>query len=140
MDAASFLPLRSVEVDILIAVAEGPTHGYAILKQAEERTGGHPGFEIPTLYRALRRMKEDGLVRSLSGAGDEPDGRNRQYWQATPLGRDVLAAEIDRLEKSEYEGLRFMEYRELYMWLLVPALLLLALEAVLSETWLRVLP
>ena len=63
------------------------------------------------------------------------------YFRATDTDSlDAIYAEIDRLEKSEYEGLRFMEYRELYMWLLVPALLLLALEAVLSETWLRVLP
>ena len=97
MTPESHLPLRSVEVDILIAVAQSPAHGYAILKEAEERRGGHPGFEIPTLYRALRRMRDEGLVRSLSGNGEEPDARRRQYWQATQLGRDVLAAEIARL-------------------------------------------
>ena len=98
MEPESFLPLRSVELDILIGVADGPTHGYAILKEAEERRGGHPGFEIPTLYRALRRLREEGLVRSLRGVDEEPDARRRQYWQATSLGRDVLAAEIARLE------------------------------------------
>ena len=93
-------------MDILIAVADAPTHGYAILKEAEERRGGHPGFEIPTLYRALRRMREDGLVRSLKGGGDEPDGRRRQYWQATSLGKEVLAAEIARLEAVVEAGRR----------------------------------
>ena len=98
MEAESFIPLRSVELDILIAAADGPVHGYAILKETEERQGGHPGFEVPTLYRALRRMREDGLVRSLRGVDEEPDARQRQYWQATELGREVLAAEIARLE------------------------------------------
>lgn len=106
MDPESFIPLRSVEVDILIAVADRPTHGYAILKEAEGRRGGHPGFEIPTLYRALRRMREEGLVRSLRGDGDEPDGRRRQYWQATALGQEVLAAEIARLETVVAAGRR----------------------------------
>ena len=106
MEPESFIPLRSVEVDILIAVAETPTHGYAILKEAEARGGGHPGFEIPTLYRALRRMRDEGLVRSLRGGGEEPDGRRRQYWQATSLGRDVLAAEVTRLEAVVEAGKR----------------------------------
>ncbi len=63
------------------------------------------------------------------------------YFRATDTDRlDEVYAEIDRLEKTEYEGLRFMEYRDLYLWLLLPALLLLACEALLTETWLRVLP
>jgi len=63
------------------------------------------------------------------------------YFRATDTDRlDEVYAEIDRLEKTEHEGLRFMEYRDLYLWLLLPALLLLALEALLSESWLRVLP
>jgi DNA-binding PadR family transcriptional regulator len=102
----SHIPLRSVEVDVLIAVADEPTHGYAILKQAEGRHGGHPGFEVPTLYRALRRMREAGLVRSLRDHGDESDDRRRQYWQATPLGRRVLEAEITRLEAVVEAGRR----------------------------------
>lgn len=63
------------------------------------------------------------------------------YYRATDTDRlHEIYAEIDRLEKTEYEGLRFIEYRDLYLWLVVPAMLLLALEALLSETWLRVLP
>ena len=105
-EVESHIPLRSVEVDILISVADEPTHGYAILKEAEERHGGHPGFEVPTLYRALRRMREAGLVRSLRDHGDESDDQRRQYWQATPLGRRVLDAEIARLEAVVEAGRR----------------------------------
>lgn len=104
MNAGSFIPLRSVELDILLSVAEKPRHGYGILKDAERRMGRQPGFQIPTLYRALRRMREEGLVRSLaSRAGDDEDAR-RQYWQATTLGVDVLRLELARLEGIVAEG------------------------------------
>jgi len=58
--------LRSVEVHILLSVVDRPRHGYAILQEAEERTAGRPGFEIPTLYRALRRLREADLIRKVA--------------------------------------------------------------------------
>ena len=99
MGPESFIPLRAVELDVLLSVADGPKHGYAIFKDAESRLGRAPGFQIPTLYRALRRMRDLGLVRALSTAGEESGDARRQFWQATPLGRDVLGAEIARLER-----------------------------------------
>ena len=104
MIGESFVPLRSVELDILLSVAEKPKHGYAILKDAEQRMGRHPGFEIPTLYRALRRMRDLGLVRALASRAPEEKDSRRQYWQATVLGRAALAAEIARLERVVAEG------------------------------------
>ncbi len=91
------LPLRSVELDILLAVVDRPCHGYAILQETEARAGGHPGFEIPTLYRALRRLRDVGLVRAADPPASAVDER-REYWQATALGRRVLEAELRRLE------------------------------------------
>jgi len=90
-------PLRSVELDILLGVVDQPRHGYAILQEAEARAGGHPGFEIPTLYRALRRLRDAGLVSVAEPPVSGVDER-REYWQATPLGREVLEAELERLE------------------------------------------
>ena len=104
MSVDSFIPLRSVELDILLSVAETPKHGYAILKDARDRMGRHPGFEIPTLYRALRRMRDLGLIRTLESRDPEETDARRQYWQATKLGREVLAAEIARLERVVAEG------------------------------------
>ncbi len=103
MTGESFTPLRNVEVEILLSVAEKGKHGYAILKDARDRQDGPPGFEIPTLYRALRRMRDLGLVRTLERAAHETDTR-RQFWQATPLGREALAAEIERLGRLVEEG------------------------------------
>lgn len=104
MKPESFLPLRSVELDILLSIIDKPRHGYAILKDAETRTDGSPGFEIPTLYRALRRMRGQGLVRAMARQGGEDEDARRQYWQATELGRRVLALEVERLEAIVAEG------------------------------------
>jgi len=91
------LPLRSVELHILLSVVDRPRHGYAILQEADERTEGRPGFEIPTLYRALRRLREVGLIQ-IAGAPDADTDERREYWGATALGRKVLKAELARLE------------------------------------------
>ena len=89
--------LRGVELHILLSVVDRARHGYAILQEAEERTDGRPGFEIPTLYRALRRLRDIGLIRMVDAP--EPDaGERREYWEATPLGRKALKAELARLE------------------------------------------
>ena len=93
------ISLRGVEFHILLSVVDRPRHGYAILQEAEERTDGRPGFEIPTLYRALRRLREVGLIRSVSAPAAEADaGERREYWEATRLGRQALEAELTRLE------------------------------------------
>jgi Ca-activated chloride channel family protein len=63
------------------------------------------------------------------------------YFRATDTpSLEQIYDEIDKLERSPQEGLQYLEYHELYVWLAVPALLLLAGEAVLAQTWLRVLP
>jgi PadR family transcriptional regulator PadR len=90
------VPLRSVELHILLSVVDRPRHGYAILQEAEERTVGRPGFEIPTLYRALRRLGRAGLIRTVQPPEPDADER-REYWKATSLGRRMLEAELTRL-------------------------------------------
>jgi PadR family transcriptional regulator PadR len=94
------ISLRSVELHILLSVVDRPRHGYAILQEAEERTDGRPGFEIPTLYRALQRLRDAGLIRTADRRDEsEPDER-REYWTATTLGRRALEAELARLESA----------------------------------------
>ena len=88
--------LRGVEVQILLSVVDRARHGYGILQEIEVRTGGHLGFEIPTFYRALRRLRVLGLIRA---APAEPNAdERREYWTATALGRQTLDAELKRLE------------------------------------------
>jgi DNA-binding PadR family transcriptional regulator len=97
------LHLRSVELHILLSVVDRPRHGYAILQEAEERTDGRPGFEIPTLYRALRRLREADLIRIADPPEPDP-GERREYWEATELGRRALEAELTRLEAAVAVG------------------------------------
>jgi PadR family transcriptional regulator len=95
--------LRSVEFHILLSVVDRPRHGYAILQEAEERTGGSPGFEIPTLYRALQRLREADLIRTVSPPEPDADER-REYFEATAQGRRALEAELTRMEAAVAVG------------------------------------
>ena len=89
--------LRSVELHILLSVVDQPRHGYAILQEAEERTGGRPGFEIPTLYRALRRLREEGWIAVVDREAGVR-GPQRETYGATEQGRGALAGELQRME------------------------------------------
>ena len=76
-----FLPLRPVEFDILLALGDGERHGYAIMQEALRRSEGQLQLEPGTLYRALRRMREAGLVTETAGRGR---GSRRVSSQALP--------------------------------------------------------
>jgi len=91
----SFLPLRPIELEILVAVADRERHGYAIHKEVARRTGGQVELEPGTLYRALRRLLEAGLVAERRPTAGEDD--RRRTYRLTDLGRRVTAAEIDRV-------------------------------------------
>lgn len=83
-------------------------------------------------------MQVDIDEKTLGMIAQETGGK---YFRATDIEslRNVYA-EIDQLEKTEHEGLVYLDYHELYPWLAIPALLLLGIEVLLAETWLRVLP
>ncbi|AHG89753.1 transcriptional regulator PadR family protein [Gemmatirosa kalamazoonensis] len=92
-----FLPLRPVEFDVLLSLAAGERHGYGIIQDAEAR-GLHAAPDVGTLYRALRRMQDQGLIdeaaqRRAPDAGDE----RRHYYRATALGLRVARAEAARM-------------------------------------------
>jgi DNA-binding PadR family transcriptional regulator len=93
---ASLLPLRPVEFHILLALADGERHGYAIRQEAAARSGGEILLEPGTLYRALRRLLEAGLVAECRPDPDETDERRRTY-RLTDLGRKAAAAEAQRM-------------------------------------------
>jgi len=80
---------------ILAAVAPGPLHGYAILREVERLSGGRVRLRAGTLYAAVDRLVEHG---QLADAGDEVvDGRLRRYYALTDDGASRLAAEADVL-------------------------------------------
>jgi DNA-binding PadR family transcriptional regulator len=80
---------------ILLALADGERHGYSIIKEVEEATGGAVRLLAGTLYRLLKEMVADGWI--VETEGDENDER-RRYYRLTPRGRRVAVAESERLE------------------------------------------
>lgn len=91
--ADAFLPLPVAEFHILVSLAAAERHGYAIMAEVERRTGGRVVVGPGTLYTALRRMTERGLV-----AGAAPPGADRRLvYRMTSLGRDVVVAESRRM-------------------------------------------
>jgi DNA-binding PadR family transcriptional regulator len=92
------LPVKPRDFLILLALASGEAHGYGILKEVEEETGGGVYLDPANLYRALRRMMSDGLVRESERrpAADLGDER-RRYYELTGLGALVVQAEAERL-------------------------------------------
>jgi DNA-binding PadR family transcriptional regulator len=92
----SFLPLHPLHFRILAAVRHAPLHGYRIVKELErhEERPVHPA----NLYRRIRSLKTDGLIRETDAPTVPVDDRGRKYFEPTDLGRSVLAAEIRRLQ------------------------------------------
>lgn len=83
---------------ILLVLAGGPLHGYAIRREVEERTGGSLKLWPATLYGALRELTESGWIEEVAGAATEEDPRRRTFG-LTAHGRRALAAEAGRLEE-----------------------------------------
>jgi DNA-binding PadR family transcriptional regulator len=81
---------------ILLALGEGPSHGYAIGKDVEERSKGRLDPTTGALYQSLRRLADDGLVASVE-APEDADPR-RKYFTLTARGRRAVADEARRLE------------------------------------------
>ena len=93
-----FIPLRPVEFEILLVLTAGDSHGYGIIKEAEERSEGRTRIETGTLYRALRRLTDAGLVEpSTRRAVSDLDDERRRYFTITPFGKEVAAVEARRL-------------------------------------------
>jgi DNA-binding PadR family transcriptional regulator len=90
---ASFLPLSPHQFHILLALIDGERHGYALIQDIDRRTGGDLRLGTGTLYTAIARLVELGL---LADAGRNDD--RRRYYRLTTMGRAVLKAETARLE------------------------------------------
>jgi DNA-binding PadR family transcriptional regulator len=103
MTPAQLQPLRSIEFEILITLADGERHGYAIIQEIEARADGQLRVETGTLYRAVRRLLADGLVkpsaRRPSDSATGHDDERRRYYAITPAGRQAAAAEAARLAR-----------------------------------------
>lgn len=96
-DPRSFLPLTPLAFEVLLALADGPRHGYGIILEVGERTDGLIRLRTGTLYVLLQRLVDQELIdESAKRPGPDDDSR-RKYYSVTPLGRAVLEAEARRL-------------------------------------------
>lgn len=98
-DPAELLPLSPAMFHVLVALADGETHGYAIMKEVEQLTDGAVRLSTGTLYGIIKRLLADGLIRESTVAAPTGDERRRSY-ALTPFGKDVARAEAARLEQT----------------------------------------
>jgi len=98
MDAHDLLPLPAPVFHILIALADGPTHGYAIMRELNERTSGRLRLGPGTLYGSIKRMLEQGLIEEVRGRFEgSGDDERRRYYKLSRPGRRIAEAETARL-------------------------------------------
>lgn len=94
----SFLPLTHAVFHILLALADGEKHGYAIMQEVEAHTGGAVAMGPGTLYGSIKRMLAAGLIEEADDRADpDLDTQHRRYYRLTGLGGQVVAAEAQRL-------------------------------------------
>jgi DNA-binding PadR family transcriptional regulator len=100
IDPQSFLPLKTQWFHILVSLASGEQHGYAIMQDVLNRTTGKVRLWPATLYGSIKRLIERDLIEeSDERPGPELDDARRRYYRLTALGRRVLDAECERLEE-----------------------------------------
>ena len=95
----SLLPLPPATFHILLALADVERHGYAILQDVEQRTGGELKLGAGTLYRSIARMVEQGLIAEVTRRRSLGDDERRRYYRLTKFGRRVAVAEAERLSR-----------------------------------------
>jgi DNA-binding PadR family transcriptional regulator len=95
-DPDELLPLTPAMFHVLVALADGEIHGYAIMKEVESLTGGAVRLSTGTLYGIVKRLLADGLIRETAAADDE----RRRAYALTAFGREVARAEAARLERT----------------------------------------
>ena len=92
------LPLPPAVFHILVSLAEGDRHGYAIIQDVAERSGGSVKLGPGTLYRSIQRMLEQDLIlETATRPAREQDDERRRYYRITAWGRQVASAEAERL-------------------------------------------
>lgn len=102
-EPSDLLPLTPQVFQILLALAAGDQHGYAIMQEVATRSGGKLRLSPGTLYGCIKRMLEQGVIVELSDR-ERPrrpeDDERRRYYRLTPFGRKVARAEAARLAAS----------------------------------------
>ena len=101
LDPEAMLPLTPAVFHILLALTDGELHGYGIMKEVETHTQGQVKMGPGTLYGSIKRMLVAGLIEETDERPDPTlDDERRRYYRLTTFGRQVLAAEAQRLAQA----------------------------------------
>ena len=99
--ADDHLPLAPAVFHVLLALADGEKHGYAVMKEVRTRTNGAVSLSASTLYGIVKRLVESGLIEESSERPDPAlDDERRRYYRLSDFGRVVAVAESRRLEAT----------------------------------------
>ena len=99
-DPNDLLPLPPAQLHILLALADGEKHGYAVMSEVEQITNGEVSMGPGTLYGAIKRMLNAGLIEESDNRPDpEMDDERRRYYRTSGFGARVLTAELSRLDQ-----------------------------------------
>jgi DNA-binding PadR family transcriptional regulator len=100
-DPAKHLPLTPAVFHVLLAMADGDKHGYAIMKEVARRTEDKVRLSTGTLYGIIARLLSEGMIAETERRpAPELDDERRRYYQLTRFGREVAAAEAERMESA----------------------------------------
>jgi DNA-binding PadR family transcriptional regulator len=106
-DLESLLPLPPATFHILVALSDADRHGYGIMQEVAQRTGGRTKLNPGTLYTTIQRLLEKGLIVELNERRDpEEDDERRRYYRLTELGRRAAQLELARLTELVALGRR----------------------------------
>ena len=99
-DPKDLLPLPPAQLHIMLALADGEKHGYAVMSEVEQMTDGEVSMGPGTLYGAIKRMLNTGLIEESDNRPDpEMDDERRRYYRTSGFGARVLTAELSRLDQ-----------------------------------------
>jgi len=94
-------PLTPAAFYVLVALAAGDKHGYAILKDVRRRSSGRVSLNVGTLYAVLKRLEDQGLVAESAERPDAAlDDERRRYYRITKDGQTLARAEVERMERA----------------------------------------
>jgi DNA-binding PadR family transcriptional regulator len=100
-DPSAFLPLSPAMFHVLVALADGEKHGYAILKEVSRNTDGRVRLGPGTLYAVIRRFVDAELIAESDERPDPAlDDERRRYYRLLDAGRQVVRAELARMEQA----------------------------------------
>ena len=97
--AHDFIPLNPRDYLVLFSLTAEERHGYGIVKEVENHSVGSVRMDPSNLYRSLKRLINNGLVEESEPRDDQGSDERRRFYSLTPLGRDVVSAEAQRLSR-----------------------------------------